>query len=183
MSGAIKNFNDEQLPLINGESDEALLLPHEEAAKRYTGKTVEKLERIRNGIVMALGCGLPVYFIAQEMHCSERIVKLLGAKYSGLAAASSKEMGKVLGGLAMKAAFHIDQKMGDARVGELGVVMGIALQRKQEMELAGSAAEDPQGAIEMETESPALASARKFLETRSVECGVRSENKQPMETK
>ena len=180
MSGAIKNFNDEQLPLINGESDEALLLPHEEAAKRYTGKTVEKLERIRNGIVMALGCGLPVYFIAQEMHCSERIVKLLGAKYSGLAAASSKEMGKVLGGLAMKAAFHIDQKMGDARVGELGVVMGIALQRKQEMELAGSAAEDPQGAIEAEEVSPALESARKFLENRN---GAKITGAQPMETK
>jgi hypothetical protein len=168
---------NEQMALIDGESDEALMLPQDEVAKRFTGTTVARLEEKRNGIVALFGCGLPVNYIAQVMHCSEKIVKLLGAKYSGLAARSSQEMGKVLGGLAMKAAFHIDQKMGDARVGELGVVMGIALQRKQEMELAGSAQDDPSGAIEMETESPELASARKFLETRSAECGVRSENK------
>lgn len=169
MSEAIEKLNGEQLDLISGESDEALMLPNDEATKRFTATTVEKLEVKRNGIVALFGCGMPVNFIATTMHCNERIVKLLGAKYSGLAAQSSKEMGKVLGGLAMKAAFHIDQKMGDARVGELGVVMGIALQRKQEMELAGSAAEDTAGAIDLEQESPALASAREFLTQRRKE--------------
>jgi hypothetical protein len=166
MSEAMQEFRGQQLSLIDGESDEALMLPRDEAQKRFTASTVEKLETKRNGIVALFGCGLPVYFIAETMKCNDRIVKLLGAKYSGLAASSAKEMGKVLGALAMKAAFHIDQKMADAKVGELGVVMGISLQRKQEMELAGGAVEDVNGAIEAETESPALASARKFFEDR-----------------
>jgi hypothetical protein len=169
-----------QLALIDGESDEALLLNGDEFQKRFTGTTAEKLEVKRNGIVALFGCGLPVNFIAQTMHCSERIVKLLGAKYSGLAANSSKEMGKVLGGLAMKAAFHIDQKMGDARVGELGVVMGIALQRKQEMELAGMMSPENEDVVDLEEESPALKSARKFFEDRA---RLKSGEAQPMEMK
>lgn len=153
----------EQLSLIDGESEEALLLPAEEARKRYTGSTAEKLEVRRNLILLALGAGFAVEYIAREAHCSTRTVKILGAKYATQAARSTGEMCKVLGSLAMKAAFHLDQKLTDAKPGELGVIMGIALQRKLEMEAYGSGQGDPGEVVDVESVNPALQSAREFV--------------------
>jgi len=159
---------NEQLALIDGESDEAMMLPRDEAVKRYTARTAEKLEIRRDCILALIGCGLPVDFIAEKAHCSSRIVKLLGAKYATAVAQNTRKMCDVLGALAMKAAFHLDGKLADARPGELGVIMGISLQRKQEMELGLTPLDDGEKAIELEQESPALASARKFLEERNL---------------
>lgn len=156
----------QQLDLIEAESDEALLLPREEASKRYTARVAEKQEIRRDCILALLGCGLPLNYVATVAHCSRRVVKLLGAKYATAAARSTNEMCKVLGSLAMKAAFHIDQKMGDAKAGELGVIMGISLQRKQEMEAMSAGAFDPNDVIEIQETNPALVSARKRIAER-----------------
>lgn len=157
-----------QLSLIEAESDEALLLSREDAAKRYTARSAEKLEWRRDCILALTGCGLPVDYVASVAHCSARIVRLLGAKYAQAAAQSTQQMSRVLAGLAMKAAFHLDQKLPDAKPNELAVTLGIALQRKQEMDAGGAGAYDPNAeAIDVTEENPALLSARKRLAERT----------------
>lgn len=145
----------EQLSLLNGESDDALLFSREEATKRYTASTAEKLEIRRDCILALLGTGMPADLIAKHAHCSDRIVRLLGAKYAQVVAANTLDMVKVLRSLAMKAAFMAGQKLEEAKVGELGVLMGIALQRGQEMEMAGGAlAHQEDVTIELKEEDP-----------------------------
>lgn len=157
------NAASEQLTLLEAEED-ALLLSREEAAKLYPATTVEKLAWKRDCILALLGDGHDVRYVATQAHASERIVKTLGAKYFQTVIANSQQMVKVLRGLAMKAAFLAGQKMEGARLGELSVFLGIAMQRAQEQELAGAALGDLADVIDVEAEeSPALKSAREFV--------------------
>jgi hypothetical protein len=160
------NEPGQQLALIEPEED-ALLLSHEDAAKRYTARTAEKLEIRRDCILALIAAGYPMDFVARTAHCTARIARLLGAKYAQAVAANTQQMVKVLRSAAMRAAFLAGQKMEDAKLGELSVFMGIALQRSQELELAGNAiGELAEGAIDVESESPALQKAREFLAKR-----------------
>lgn len=151
-----------QIELIEAGSDEALLLDYEDARKRYTARSAEKLAWRRDCILALLGCGLPVDVVAEKAHVSNRIVSLLGSKYAQLVAANSKTFAQTLKGAAAEALFHCKQKMKDAKYGELAVSVGIFAQRGQEAELAG-AAHDP-GSIEVESESPAVVEARRIAQ-------------------
>lgn len=145
----------DQLPLIEAESDEALMLPREAMQKRYTATTVERIEIKRDYILEMFAWGYETATIAQKAHCSTRIVNLLGAKYSQQVAANMGDVVKVLRAKAMKAAFYAEAAMPNAKLGELGVFMGIALQRAQEAELASAGAGQPlEDAIEMQKDDP-----------------------------
>ena len=136
-------------------------------AKRYTARTAEKLEIRRDCILALLGAGYPKDYVARVARCSQRIVTLLGAKYAQAVAASTQEMVRVLRSGAMKAAFLAGQKLEDAKLGELSVFMGIALQRSQELEMAGAGALNNEGALDVVVENPALINARKWLAERN----------------
>lgn len=144
----------QQLALIEAESDDALLLPREEAAKRYTASGAEKIAHRRDCILAMIGWGMPADQIAKHAHCNHRIVKALGAKYSQRVADSTSDMVKFLRTLALKAAFLAGQKLEDAKVGELSVFMGVALQRSQEMEMASAGATDVNESIDVEADDP-----------------------------
>lgn len=144
-----------QLDLLTGDSEDALLFSREEAAKRFTATTAEKLEIRRDCILALIGTGMPPDMIAKHAHCGEQTVKLLGAKYAQTVAANTLQMVQVLRSLAMKAAYLAGTKMDDAKVSELSVFMGIALQRSQEMEMAGGAlAHEEDTTIDLKEEDP-----------------------------
>src|SRR4029077_4340611 len=119
-------------------------------------------EMKRDYILDLIAMGLPVERIAEKTHSSTRIVNLLGAKYSQQVAANTSDIVKVLRAGAMKAAFYANEKMPGAKLGELGVFMGISLQRASEMELiAAGTADLKDGAIDVEADDGEL---RKFRE-------------------
>lgn len=158
------NETEQQMSLIAGESDEALLVPRTEAAKRFTGATVDKLELKRNYILDLLGFGMPVETVAERTGASTRVVNLLGAKYAQLVASRNLEFAKVLKAKAAEFLFYASQKAPQAKFGELMVGVGIAAQRGLELEIAGAAVHPEDAALDIESESPALAKAREFLE-------------------
>lgn len=148
-------------------SDEALFLDAAETRKRYTATTVEKLELKRNYILDLIACGLPADLIAEKTKASTRTVRLLGAKYAQQVAASIPQFTAALRGKAARWMQLADTKAEDAKFGELMVGTGIALQRAQELELAGAAAGDINDpAHELAAEDPQLVAARKFLEAK-----------------
>lgn len=160
------NDPEKQLDLIEPD-DDALLLTREEAAKLYTARSAEKLEKWRDCILGLLGAGYPIESVAAKAHCSKRIVSLLGGKYAQTVASNNQEIVKVVRGLCMKAAFLINDKMADAKISDLIALMSYGLQRSMELELAGSTiGELAEKTIDIETDNPALRSARQFLESR-----------------
>lgn len=156
----------EQLALIEQESDEAMLLPREVAAKRYTATTAERLEQRRNHILDLIAFGMPVNFIAERCHCSHRIVTLLGAKHAATVTASALTFAAALKSFAASAMFFARQKMPEAKFGELTVGMGIATQRAGEIEAAAQGLADLGATTEVEAVNPAVEAARKWLQSR-----------------
>lgn len=156
-----------QLSLIEAESDEALLIPRHEMEKRYTARTVAKVELKRNYILDLLAFGLPIETIAEKTHASTRIVQRLGALYSQQVAADAMKFAQVLKAKAAKFLFLAEQKAEGAKFGELMVGVGIAMQRAQEAEL-GASSLLPDTAIDVGEESEGLRAARKFLEDRGL---------------
>lgn len=158
------NMND-QLTLIEAESDEALLLPMAELSKRFTGTTANKIEMKRNYICDLLAFGFPVDSIAVKTGSSTRIVKAIGAICAEQVSHNISDVVKILRQKALKATFYADQKMPEAKLGELSVFIGVALQRAQEAEAAAAGGLGPEdGAIDIETENPAVKSVREFLQ-------------------
>lgn len=153
-----------QLELLAGESDEALLVPAAEAAKRFTATTAAKLEQRRRHILDLLAFNVPITWIASRCGCSHRIVTLLGAKYAQEVATDAVAFAQVLKAKAASFLFFAEQKAPDAKFGELMVGVGIATQRATEMEVAANAvlsAESNDG--EMETVNDKLEKFRAGL--------------------
>lgn len=145
----------DQLPLIAEESDEALLLPREQMAKRFTASTVLKLELKRNYICDLLAFGFPVESIAEKTQSSTRIVKIIGAKCTEQVSRNIKDVVAVLRAKAMRATFYAEQRLPDAKLSELSVFIGVLLQRAQEAEAGGLGALQPEEtAIDVETVDP-----------------------------
>jgi hypothetical protein len=166
--------------LLEGESDEALLVPREVAAKRYTATTADKLEERRNHILDLLSFNLPINFIAERTGCSHRIVSLLGAKHCQTVATNAVAFAGVLKAKAAKFLFFAEQKAPDAKFGELMVGVGIATQRAEEMEARAGGAADLNGVTEVEQVNEQAEAARKWLSQRksvvqSLEFGVKSQ--------
>ena len=159
----------DQLPLISAESDDALFLNPDQLReqKRYTATTVEKIELKRNYILDLVACGLPAEIVAKKTKSSSRTVKLLAAKYAQVIANNIPEFARALRSKAARWTVLADGKAEDAKFSELMVGVGIAVQRAQEMELAGQSAGDLEAhPIALEDDNPRLIAARKFLAER-----------------
>jgi hypothetical protein len=155
----------DQLTLIEAGSDDALLLPRAEMEKRYTGKTVARIETKRNYILDLLAVGLPIEIIAKRTHSNKRIVVALGALYAQQVASDSMRFAQALRAKASRFLFLADQKAGDAKFGELMVGVGIATQRAQELEAGASALTDFAETIDADAESEGLRKFREGLKT------------------
>lgn len=158
----------DQLTLLEGESDEALLIPHATATKRYTAATADKLEHRRKHILDLLTFNLPVSFIAERTGCSHRIVTLLGAKYAQEISSNAPTFASVLKAKAAKFLFLAEQKAEGARFGELMVGVGIATQRAEEMEARAAGTLDPASSTDVDVVDEKLEAARKWLEQKNV---------------
>ena len=155
---------NEQLALIDGESEEALLLPQEEVQKRYTGRTADRLRQKRNHILDLLGIELPIEEIAQRTESSTRIVKLLGAKYSQTVAGNLRHFSQLFKAKAARFLFLAQTKEGDAKFSDLIAAASFLSQRGMEMEAASYGQPQPnEGSVNVEEVNPALVSAREFV--------------------
>jgi hypothetical protein len=155
-----------QLSLIEGESDEAMLVPREVAAKRYTAATADKLEARRNHILDLLAFNLPINFIAERTGCNHRIVSLIGAKHCQVVATNAVAFAGVLKAKAAKFLFFAEQKAPDAKFGELMVGVGIATQRAEEMEARAAGTADLAAVTDVEVVNERAEAARKWLANR-----------------
>lgn len=160
--------HDGQLSLIDGESDEALLLPPDKARKIYNAKIAGKLELRRNYVLDLLAFGVPVEVIEEKTHTCRRIIGQLGSQYAEQVASNGMQFARLFKSKAAKFLMLADAKADTAGFGALMVGAGIAAQRGQEAEMAAVPMGDENaGAIDVESENPALASARKFLEQKN----------------
>jgi hypothetical protein len=154
----------EQLALIEGESEEALLLPKEVCAKQYTAALAEKFEQLREAVVMLLGCGYPVEKIAARLRMSTRTVDTIGARHAVAVAGDAKSMAAVYDDLSMTAAYYLKKKIHEAKPGDLNVTMGVAADKSRDLKMMQGAATDLNaGALEVESESPELAQVRERI--------------------
>jgi hypothetical protein len=158
----------QQLSLIEGESDEALLVPREVAAKRYTAATADKLEARRNHILDLLAFNLPINFIAERTGCNHRIVSLIGAKHCQIVATNAVAFAGVLKAKAAKFLFFAEQKAPDAKFGELMVGVGIATQRAEELETRAASTADLGAVTDVEVVNERAEAARQWLEQRRI---------------
>ncbi len=165
--------DEQQLTLIEGESDEALLVPLALAEKVYTATTVERNELKKRFICEMLAWGYDIEMVAGKAQCSTRIVKLLGAKFAEDVASNAVQFADVMDRTAAKILFLIQQKAPDAKFGELGVTFGIVKQRATETRLAAGMAPGPEEVLEASPGDADLERFRDGLKRRGAEIANR----------
>lgn len=152
-----------QLALMDGESEDALLVPPTQAAKLYTGKIVAQNELKKRYICELIAWGYTIEDIARKAGCSTRIVKALGAKFAEDVARNATEFADVMDQKAARLLFLIEQKADSAKFGELGVTFGILKQRATETRLAAGSMAEPVEALEIAPADDALEKFRAGL--------------------
>jgi hypothetical protein len=159
---------DEQMPLIEAESDEALLLPREELRKRYTAGQAEKVEWRRDCIVAMLGGGVfTIEQICAAAHANERVVKQIAQMHAAKIAQDLQRCGeRFISDAAMTFELAKDKRE-KAPYRDLMVGGGILATNGLAMKMAGAASgADANPAIEVETVNGKAEEARKWLADR-----------------
>ena len=157
---------DEQLVLIDAESDEALLLPAHVRAKRYTAAQVKKIEWKLDCIVTMIACqAIPIPRIAEVAHVQRHTVEALAAQMAERIGADSIRFADYAAATSAQFMYLARQKSDKAPFKDLMIGHGIARDTAINLRAAGGPMNDPnEGAIELEAENPALKSAREFLQ-------------------
>ncbi len=120
---------DEQLALLDADADDALFVPREDLAKRYTAEQAKGIEAKGETILVLFGYGVPVERIAQLQHVNVRTVNALVAKSAEKVARNRQECAQALHTLGMGWFGLAKAKEHEAKFSELVVAGGIAMQR------------------------------------------------------
>lgn len=144
--------------------EEGLLLPIEEIHKRYTGKTAQQLEWRRTAALYMIARGCPLQDIEKILHMNHRVIAALASQNGRTIAAFSEDYAKELLASAAGDIALADTKKHEASYKDLHIGAGIKLTHAQNLK-ATMGAGDLQPVTDIEAENPALASARKLLES------------------
>lgn len=147
---------DVALELMASDRARALRRDHNE---RLWQAHVEK----REWIIDLMAIGLPVDAISKRTGVSQRLVNEIGVMYRQQLEVNARNMAKYFKRLSLKCAFYADQKASKAGFSELAVASGIFAQKGMELELASMSGIEERETIDVETENPALKSAREFV--------------------
>lgn len=171
-------LNGTQLPLLDAESDEALLLPPEEKRKRYTGRQVSKLEERLDCIVTMLAWGIPDERVAQAAHVNFRTLAVIKGKLAERIGTDALGLAAVAAGKSSKFLMLADQKAEGASAKDLMIMHGIARDTAINLKLtAGAENLDP--AIDVPAVSPALEVARKLVAAKDAGSNAGTQRQQP----
>jgi len=154
-----------ELPLIGAEEpfEEALLLPQEDVAKRYTAEHARQIQWRRDAAIYMLAHGLPVHDIARICHMNTRLVSALATKEAQKYAAFSEDYAH---GLLASAAGDIalaDTKKQDADYKDLVQGARWKTQSALEVKLIGAGGDAVEAMDVVGEESPALKKFREEL--------------------
>lgn len=116
---------NEQLALIDAESDEALLLPADAVRKRYTARQVEKIEARLDCIVTMLAWGIPFEKIATAAHVNHRTLTTIAGRYAERIGKDAVTLADYAAGKAAKFLYLADQKAETASAKDLAIMHGI----------------------------------------------------------
>lgn len=144
----------DQAVLFELEDDSALLLPAEQVQKRYTAEQADKIERLREAVLMLVPCW-PVERIASQLHLSTRTVRTLALGSSEKVAGFSREYGESLLRLSARWLALARMKEDEASPKDLAVMAGIVMQNARDLVAIGQL----DGAKETKEEQDHLAAA------------------------
>lgn len=153
---------NQQLVLIDAESDEALLLPAEAVRKRYTARQVEKIEARLDCIVTMLAWGIPHDQIAAAAHVNPRTLTTIAGRYAERIGKDALTLAEYAQGKAAKFMFQADQKSELAGPKDLMIMHGIARDTAINCRATAGAA-DVDGSIEVEAVNEKLEQFRAKL--------------------
>lgn len=164
---------NEQMLLIEAESDAALLLPELERRKRYTAGQVQQIEWKLGCILTMLAAGvIPLEEIAQRAHVNFRTVQELATRYAERIGQDAGRYAEYALAKSAKMAFLMDQKAEAASPRDLAVMHQVLRDTAINLRALGSGAEEEQRAIELQAEEDeGLKALRARLRTMALEAG------------
>ena len=162
------NAIGEQIPLIEAESDVALLLPSPELQKRYTGAQAEKIEWRRDCIIGMLGAGVfTIERICEMAHANCRVVKQLAQMHAAKISQDLQRCGERFISDAAMTFEMAKEKREQAPYRDLMVGGGILATNGLAIKMAGAASgSDAATVIDVDTVNSKADAARKWLANR-----------------
>lgn len=144
----------EQLALLpEPEFEEALVLPPEEVAKRYTATNGKAITERREQMVKMLSLQMDIKDICWIMRANHRTVQAVAAQEGQKIGIISRELEGVLKAEAMADLMVARTKRGEASYKDLHIGAGIKLQHAAAMQLI-SAGTTEEAAVEVEADDP-----------------------------
>lgn len=155
---------NDQLTLIEAESDEALLLPDLERRKRYTAAQVEKIEWKLDMILLAIAAQvIPLQTIAERAHVNFRVVQELATRYAERIGQDAVKLADYAAAKSAKFLFLADRKSENATFKDLMIGHGIARDTVLNMRLSAAGQTDLNDAIDVVAEDEELKRFREGL--------------------
>lgn len=166
----------DQIPLLEGESDDVLLLPSSELRKRYTGAQVDKIEHRRDPIIAMLGSGVfTLERIAAVCHVNVRTVKYLAEMHAASIAKDMAALGDLFLSESAKAVIVARDKRDAASYKDQMVGAGILATNGVAMKQASAGSSAADDAIDVQQVNEKADAARKWLQLKTA--NVKSEQK------
>lgn len=143
----------DQMPLIDAESDDALLLSPTERRKRYTAAQAQKIEWKLDCIVtMIAATVIPQDAIAAAAHVNVRVVRQLATLFHERIGRDAMKFSEYAAGLSANFLHQASEKAAGAGFKDLMIGHGIARDTALHMRAAGAAVTDPNdGAINVDS--------------------------------
>lgn len=176
VKGVVSAAQDlEQLALIaEVPFEEAMCLPPEEVAKRYTAANARQIEWRREAAIKLLARQCPAEDICDILKMNHRTVAAIAAQEGQKIGTLSHQIAGTLASSAMTDIALAETKKHGASYKDLHIGAGIKLTHAMAFKLGGAAGEETE-AVELAQENEKLTAARKFLEMKQVK--VEPENK------
>lgn len=141
---------DAQPELLEGVSDDALLMPEEEVRKRWTAGQARKIIGFKNSLIRNITSGWPLDALARDCRVTRKTLVALAAAEAEKVTVSAQDWVKILRSIALRAAVMLREKLPEADVKELVSAISFLDQRaaaNAETMGSGAGEEAPKGAV------------------------------------